>query len=319
MAGAKLAAREVTNDPIALSATVPLTAQQRQLAIAVVAVLLVAFGITATWRAAPMPQLDAFIPCIETTIFVTDLITAALLFSQFSIIRSRALLVLASGYLFTALIVVPHMLTFPGAFSPTGLLGAGLQSTGWLYVSWHFGFPVALGVYAWLRDKESANSMQVSTRLAIGCSVAITVCVVCGLTLLATTGEELLPRLFLDRTHVAPLERDILGLNLLVITFVLALLWTRRRSLLDQWLLVVACAWTLELAMTGLLSPTRFSLGWYAGRTFSVITATVVLIVILSEMTKLYARLARSNAALQREQNNRLMNLEAMAASIHMR
>jgi hypothetical protein len=40
---------------------------------------------------------------------------------------SNSGLVLASGYLFSALIVIPHALTFPGAFSPEGFLGAGLQ------------------------------------------------------------------------------------------------------------------------------------------------------------------------------------------------
>jgi hypothetical protein len=45
---------------------------------------------------------------------VTDLITSVLLFAQFSIVRSRALAVLASGYLFVALIVIPWMLMFPG-------------------------------------------------------------------------------------------------------------------------------------------------------------------------------------------------------------
>jgi hypothetical protein len=61
-------------------------------------------------------------PSFEATIFVTDFITSVLLFSQFSVHRTRALLVLASGYLFSALIVIPHALTFPGAFSPEGLL-----------------------------------------------------------------------------------------------------------------------------------------------------------------------------------------------------
>jgi signal transduction histidine kinase len=42
----------------------------------------------------------------------------------------------------------------------------------------------------------------------------------------------------------------------------------------------------------------------------------VVLVVLLQEMTQLYARLARSNSALQRERNDKMMNLEAMAASI---
>jgi signal transduction histidine kinase len=36
--------------------------------------------------------------------------------------RWRALLVLANGFLFTGLIIIPHALTFPGAFAATGLL-----------------------------------------------------------------------------------------------------------------------------------------------------------------------------------------------------
>jgi signal transduction histidine kinase len=40
------------------------------------------------------------------------------------------------------------------------------------------------------------------------------------------------------------------------------------------------------------------------------------LVVLLSETARLYARLARSNLALHRERANKLMNLEAMAASI---
>jgi signal transduction histidine kinase len=93
-------------------------------------------------------------------------------------------------------------------------------------------------------------------------------------------------------------------------------LLARRRSALDQWLAVVALVFILELILSGLLPSVRFGVGFYAGRVFSLITASVVLIVMLAETTWLYARLARSNAMLQREINNKLMNLEAMAASI---
>ena len=48
--------------------------------------------------------IDAFVAVYTTAMFVTDSITAILLFAQFSILRSRAILVIASGYLFTALI-----------------------------------------------------------------------------------------------------------------------------------------------------------------------------------------------------------------------
>jgi len=49
-----------------------------------------------------------------------------LLFAQFSFCaraRPRHL----GGYLFTALMLIPWMLTFPGVFTPGGLLGAGLS------------------------------------------------------------------------------------------------------------------------------------------------------------------------------------------------
>ena len=55
------------------------------------------------------------------------LVTAGLLFSQYVLLRDRSLLVLGCGYLFTAAMIVPHALTFPGLFAPAGLLGAGAK------------------------------------------------------------------------------------------------------------------------------------------------------------------------------------------------
>ena len=293
------------------------TSQQSWSALAVAVILLVGFGVLAPFADRPWSRFDAFIPFFEATIFVTDFITSVLLFAYFSIYNSRALLVLASGYLFTALIVIPHVLTFPGVFVPTGLLGSSLQSTGWLYFFWHIGFPVALLSYAWLKDEQHAKSRtQASTLPAFAWSVAIVLGLVCGLTWLAIAGEDFLPRLFLDRTDHAPFVHNVIGFNVLICVIALAVLWVRRRSVLDQWLMVVALALILELVFIGVLSSARFSLGFYAGRIFSLISSTTVLVVLLAETTRLYARLARSNMMLQRERDNKLMNLEAMLASV---
>src|SRR5208282_4321071 len=110
----------------------PPSQRQIRLALGIVVVLLVAFGVTAPFINTQLPSVNATIPALETAILINDLITSALLISQFLITRRWALLVLASGYLFTALIVIPHALIFPGAFTPTGLLHAGLQSSAWL-------------------------------------------------------------------------------------------------------------------------------------------------------------------------------------------
>jgi len=64
---------------------------QRRLALAVVLALLVAFVITTGPLSTIQPgRIDAFVPAYATAIFVNDLITALLLFAQFSILRSRA-------------------------------------------------------------------------------------------------------------------------------------------------------------------------------------------------------------------------------------
>ena len=102
-----------------------------------------------------LAAIPAFIPAYEAALVICDLITAVLLFGQFNFLRSRALFVLASGYLFTAFIAFAHALTFPGVFSPTGWLGAGAQTTAWLYMFWHGGFPLFVIAYALLKERGS--------------------------------------------------------------------------------------------------------------------------------------------------------------------
>ncbi len=106
-------------------------------------------------------------------------VTAVLLFSQFSTTGSRALLVIASGYFFTSLTAIPFALSFPGAFAPTGLLGAGHQSAPWLALSIRFGFAMATVGYAFLTSGKHAKvSIEPSPRPAILWSVAIIIVVV---------------------------------------------------------------------------------------------------------------------------------------------
>ena len=181
---------------------------QRRLALGVVLALLVAFFITAgPLSTIQLARIDAFIPAYATAMFVNDSITAVLLFAQFSILRSRALLVIASGYLFTALIVIPWMLTFPGVFAPGGLLGAGLQSTGWLYILWHAGFPMFVIAYALLKDADPAKRLwRGSAGVAILLSVAVTAAVVCAATFAChSVGMRYLPRILLDAVHLSAL------------------------------------------------------------------------------------------------------------------
>jgi membrane-associated sensor protein len=160
LGGEALATGEVSDHPVIFLAYLPATSQQRRLVFFVATFLLIASAIAAPFADLPVRRFDSFIPSIAAIIFVNDLVTSVLLFAQYSIVPSRAMLVLAGGYLFTALIVIPHALTFPGAFTQTGLLGAGLQSTGWLYFFWHIGSPIAVLAYACLKDEIRPASVH---------------------------------------------------------------------------------------------------------------------------------------------------------------
>jgi signal transduction histidine kinase len=300
-----------------LLATLPPSQGQIRQALSVVVVLVVAFAVTAPFTNTQLPRVDAFIPALETAIVYNDLITSALLFGQFYILRWPALLVLANGYLFTALIIIPHALTFPGAFAPTGLLGAGLQSTALLYYLWHAGSPLAVIGYVLLKDVDHTTSMsQRSTVAIIGWSVALVISIVCVLTWVVIAEDRLLPRVFLDSSQANYSRNSLFGGMITILNAVtLVLLWFRRRSVLDLWLMVMCCAWLLESTITTFLSA-RFTVGFYASRILAFVAVFLVLLILLSETLTLYANLAQSVMRRRSNREGRQVAMDAMAASI---
>src|SRR5437762_8942268 len=245
----------------------------------------------------PLAQISAFIPIYESALVINDLITAVLLFGQFSFLRSRSLCVLASGYLFTALMTVSHALTFPGLFSPTGLLGAGPQSTAWLYILWHGGFPLLVIAYALLKDAgRETERPRGRAGVAVLASLAAVFVVAGGLTLLATAGQDVLPAI-MQGNHYTPAMTLVRSSTWVLSLLALAVLWWRRpHAVLDLWLMVVMCAWLFDIALAAVLNAGRFDLGFYAGRIYGLLAASFVLMVLLLENGKLYARLVQSTA-----------------------
>jgi two-component system, sensor histidine kinase and response regulator len=128
--------------------TLPAQRRERRVALCIVLSLLAAFIGAAPLATVKLPRVDAFIPIYQSALTFNDLITAILLFGQFSILRSRGILLLACGYLFTGFMVIAHTLSFPGLFAEGGLLSGGPQTTAWLYFFWHSGFPFLVMIYA---------------------------------------------------------------------------------------------------------------------------------------------------------------------------
>jgi hypothetical protein len=244
-------------------ANLPAGPVERRIAFAVALALLGIAAAVAPFASVQLPRSDAWIPITNTYVFLADLVTWVLLISQFDIVRWHALLVVASGYLFTAMMAVPLLLTFPGAFTQTGLLGAGLQTNGWISVFWVSGYPLAAIGYALLKNKEpGALASHGSTRTGVAASFAVSIAIVLVLTWIATAGEPYLPKLFLDRSRAAVDLRYIGGLLLLLNAVALLLLWLRRRSVLGLWFMVVLCGSMANALVGWILTPGRFSLAF---------------------------------------------------------
>ena len=299
-----------------LLATLPPSDRQRRLAFAIVGFFVGVFLLATPFANTPLRRLDAWIPAFTSALVITDLITSALLFSQFSIARRRALLVLATGYLFSALMVIPYALTFPGVFAPTGLLGADLQSAVWLYIFWHVASPLSIVVYQLFKDdrKTALSNEPVGTQIVV--SIAIVIAMACGLTWLVTAHHDLLPTLYRDSTHLSSTVHFASACVVVSCVLALALLWLRGSSVLDLWLMVTVSAWLLEIVLQGVFLTDRFSIAWYVGRTYSLIASSVVLIMLLSEATTLYAHLARTAMRQRANRSAREIAVETMAASI---
>jgi signal transduction histidine kinase len=282
--------REATAEQSVFLSTLPASARERRAALLVVLVSFGIFLLAAPFAQVKLPEVWAFIPSYQSALLVTDLITSVLLFAQFALLRSQALLVLAGGYLFTAFMAVPHALSFPRLFAPEGLIGAGPQTTAWLYMIWHAGFPLAVIGYALLRDSPRARRPAIAA--ALTCVIALAS--VCAAALLTTAGHALLPAIMRGDGYTLTLP-IVTGTVWTLSLMSLLVLWKQRAySVLDVWLMVVLSAWLLDIALSAMLNAGRFDLGFYAGRVYGLMAATLVLLVLLIQTGAVYARLARS-------------------------
>jgi signal transduction histidine kinase/DNA-binding response OmpR family regulator len=237
----------------------------------------------------------AFIPAYEAALVVIDLIAAALLFGQTRILQSRALLVLGSGYLFTALMAIGHALTFPDLFAPGGLLAAGPQSTAWIYMFWHAGFPLFVLAYVWLSGRERIPGAQEGPALGLHAFAvpALAALVALALVALATAGHAQLPQIMAGHHYTPAMLGTVVGVWLFSVAALVALA-RRSLSVLDLWLIVTTVAWLLDIALSAMLNAGRFDIGFYAGRIYGLLACSAVLVQLLLENGRLHAGLARA-------------------------
>src|SRR5215207_10505556 len=293
--------------------------RDRRVAIIAVAVLFAGTMLWAPFASIQLSPIGAFIPVIQSLMCVADLITATLLFSQYAVQAQPAILMLASGYIAAGLFAFLQTLAFPGSYAPDGLFGDGIDTPAWVFVLWHTSFPLGVLLYAVTKNpgvatgeplRRSAASEIAITVIGVGAAVAT-------LTWSVTAGSGVLPPLYSGsvtrQTLAANYTNAILGLWYAT---ALVVLLVRGRTLLDLWLVVTLCAWVPNFLVATFVTSVRFSVGWYSARAYALVASWTLLVVLLSETTRLYARLANALTLRERERDNRLMSVSAATSAL---
>jgi signal transduction histidine kinase len=226
-------------------------------------------------------------------------------------------LYLAWGYLFSAIVVVSQTLTFPGAFSATGLLGAGPQTAAWIYIPWHLGIPLAAIGYALSKARQGeAREFHGSTSAVIACAAFVSVSAALVVVWAAVEFGDRLPVLVVSETQFSAMASVVTALPFAASIVAILVLWRKRSSVLDEWLMVALSASVAETAVIVFIAASRYSLVFYTTRVFAMVVSSAVLVALLTDMTRMYVRLSSVVKALQRERATKLMNLDVVVSSI---
>ena len=277
--------------------TTPARSQDRRWGLSIALVSMVFFALLVPFATTPLAAMPGFMGIYQSALVVVQLLVAVLFFSKHHVLRLPSLHYLASAYLFSALMAIAHALTFPGLFRPTGLLQATPQTTAWLYMFWHAGFPVLLMAYAASKGRPPVvvNGLRRWHTPAI--NIGLVVLAVVFFTVLATAGSDWLPAIMVGNQQYFPIMKPVVTTVCVLNALALFVLWrTRPYNAMDIWLMVVCITWVFDIALSAVLNAARFDVGFYFGRLYGLVAAVLILGVLLFESTKMYGELAKAHA-----------------------
>ena len=264
---------------------------------------------TAPFADQPGPAWYGVTAFLSGAVLVGEFATSVLLFMWFRAERTWSLLVLASAYLFSTMMILPYLATFPGAVAQGMRLLGGAQTGAWVVAIWGCGFAllalVAAALEARPRRLVVATTTAASAPLAATVAVATTVGVVVAI---ATAGPRFMPDFVAD-DRWTPAFRVMNGATLLLLFAGITLILLRlRHSELFGWL-AVALASMMAAQILVALAGGRFTVGWLVARG-CLISAGCVL---LGYFLTLFARqqrvlaLAREDLETQIEERTRAL------------
>lgn len=248
--------------------------------------------VAAIWGNVPGPHARAFLPICATIWAMAELLTAFFLCTQFYVAGKISYAFIAVGYASTGLLTVPYLWAFPGVVSPLSL--GALQVSVWLWVIWHITFPVVIGVTHLIDPtleqrvvaREKIGIMLVSLLAGTGaCAI--------GVAAIVWSARDHLVQIIYANGHFTH-EYTLFVAPVVVLANLAGCAVVSRRlreaKALHLWIAVALLTSALD-GVVNATSPARYTISWYVGKMEALTTASVVLLMLLFEVSTLYRRL----------------------------
>jgi diguanylate cyclase (GGDEF)-like protein len=261
-------------------------------------VIVVLFGV-ATGALLPVAgqrwlALPGFVPAYQTAVFLFYAMSFMHLATYVRYTGALPLLHIATGCLFSALILLIQMFSFP-IWGPTQLVGSTPATTSWLWTFWHLG--PTMFTFSYLAARWQAAPMPTAgvklTRQAILRAAGVAVLLVAVATAASTWGLAWLPTIVTGDDYSA-LTTSGVGPAVLIATLVslgVLALRTRCATQVELYLAISLALLALDDVLT-LTGGSRLSIGWYAGRAEAALSAAMLLGLLLLEVNRRFARVS---------------------------
>ncbi|MGN6086127.1 sensor domain-containing diguanylate cyclase [Trinickia sp.] len=276
------------------------THRSHRMAVGIAAVIVFCVTLAAwPYLTVPLAVVPAFVPIYATSVVLTEGLTAFLLWTQYQASGRFYFAALASSSAFVSVAAAFHLALYPGVFFAAHSLGTGRQTAIWIWLLWRGGFAVlvTLALAARGRPRTDPAKRRSYGLLMIGSSIVGSG----ALCRYAARARDLLPDLVVSGGSYRHLALSPVMLSVTATCFAALgthLFVTRLRTLMDLWLAVALFAGLADIALM-LGAGARYSLGWYAARIASMVSASALLGMLMYETSRTYSKLAEAHRSLK--------------------
>ncbi|QJR80557.1 GGDEF domain-containing protein [Alteromonas pelagimontana] len=241
-----------------------------------------------------------FVGIYGTTVFISAVVTAILLFSQFKVTRRLTFLCLSIAYSWVALLAPFQVVLLADAFSSLSFISASSTDAAWLWTFWHVGFPVLISIGMLL----NGSKFVAKRKFKLWSSVLLTTAgFIASLIILSTLFSWWpLPNLIDLSYQYSDMLSVVVG-PIVILSCIVALFTVivkgQFSSSIYSWLAVAMLAATCEGIVT-IYGGSRFSYGWYTARVLSIVSSSAVAIALVIETISLQHKVIDQNQSLRK-------------------